>query len=137
MIQQYCCEEKLRADHSWGLKSLKRTKHGQFDSILIWVVCQFSLFWCSFSLPLISYGCETSFCSSCHHCIESLKGLILGCENLLVVWFWSIFLAVFRFLMTFSMVLQFLVDPNTSFLCILSGKAPYVYISSNFMSNEW
>lgn len=27
-----------------GLKSLKRTKHGQFDSILILVICQFSLF---------------------------------------------------------------------------------------------
>ena len=114
-------------------------------------------FWCNFPLPLISYSCETSFCSSCHHCIESLKGLILGCENLLVIWFWSIFLAVFRFLMTFSMVLQFLIiiiiilllllinilllfiyfiDPNTSLPCLSSGKAPYVYISSNF-HKQW
>ena len=73
LIQQYCCEEKLRAGHSWGLKILKRTKHGQFDSILILAICQFSLFLVQFSLPL-----KTSFCSTCHHCIESLKRFDTG-----------------------------------------------------------
>ena len=70
--------------------------------------------------PLDSYSHETSVCSTCRHCIGSIRGLITGMWKFMgfdgfacSFKFDSIFL---RFWMIFRMVLRFLMDPKAPLL---------------------
>ena len=72
-----------------------------------------------------------SVCSTCHHCIGSIRVLItgmwkcIGCDSFVCCFrFWSNLFWVFGFWMTFSTVLRFLIGPNAPLLKLLPSIRP-------------
>ena len=68
-----------------------------FSVFPVWVSVSLQSKWQYFGPPLILNSCETSVCSTCHHCIRSIRVLIPGMGKFIGFDSFSVFLTTFFF----------------------------------------